>query len=30
MAVPLRPFGGHTDVSVSALGLGGYHLGDVR
>jgi aryl-alcohol dehydrogenase-like predicted oxidoreductase len=29
MAVPLRPFGRHTDVSVSALGLGGYHLGNV-
>lgn len=30
MAVPLRPFGRHSDVSVSALGLGGYHLGDVQ
>jgi len=29
MAVPLRPFGRHTDVSVSALGLGGYHLGEM-
>ena len=29
MAVPLRPFGRHTDQSVSALGLGGYHLGSV-
>lgn len=29
MAVPLRPFGRHTEVSVSALGLGGYHLGEV-
>ena len=29
MAVPLRSFGRHTDVSVSALGLGGYHLGSV-
>lgn len=29
MAVPLRPFGRHTDVSVSALALGGYHLGAV-
>jgi aryl-alcohol dehydrogenase-like predicted oxidoreductase len=29
MAVPLRPFGRHTDVPVSALGLGGYHLGSV-
>jgi aryl-alcohol dehydrogenase-like predicted oxidoreductase len=27
--VPLRPFGRHTDQSVSALGLGGYHLGEV-
>ncbi len=30
MAVPLRPFGRHTNVSVSALGLGGYHLGAVK
>jgi aryl-alcohol dehydrogenase-like predicted oxidoreductase len=30
MAVPLRPFGRHMDVSVSALGLGGYHLGNVK
>jgi aryl-alcohol dehydrogenase-like predicted oxidoreductase len=30
MAVPLRPFGRHTDVSVSALGLGGYHLGSIK
>jgi aryl-alcohol dehydrogenase-like predicted oxidoreductase len=30
MAVPLRTFGRHTDVSVSALGLGGYHLGEVK
>jgi aryl-alcohol dehydrogenase-like predicted oxidoreductase len=30
MAVPLRPFGRHTDVSVSALALGGYHLGEVK
>jgi aryl-alcohol dehydrogenase-like predicted oxidoreductase len=29
MAVPLRPFGRHADVPVSALGLGGYHLGGV-
>ena len=27
MAIPLRPFGRHGDVSVSALCLGGYHLG---
>src|ERR1700735_2668774 len=26
-AVPMRPFGKHTDVQVSALGLGGHHLG---
>ena len=30
MAVPLRPFGRHTNVSVSALALGGYHLGEVK
>ena len=30
MAVPLRSFGRHMDVSVSALGLGGYHLGGVK
>ena len=30
MAIPQRPFGRHTDVSVSALGLGGYHLGSVK
>lgn len=30
MTVPLRPLGRHTDVSVSALGLGGYHLGSVK
>jgi aryl-alcohol dehydrogenase-like predicted oxidoreductase len=30
MAVPLRPFGRHAEVSVSALGLGGYHLGSMR
>jgi aryl-alcohol dehydrogenase-like predicted oxidoreductase len=30
MAVPLRPFGRHTDQSVSALGLGGYHLGQMK
>ena len=30
MAVPQRPFGRHTDVSVSALGLGGYHLGSIK
>src|SRR3954454_14030999 len=29
MSIPLRPFGRHTDQSVSALGLGGYHLGSI-
>jgi aryl-alcohol dehydrogenase-like predicted oxidoreductase len=28
--IPTRPFGRHTDVTVSALGLGGYHLGSVK
>lgn len=27
--IPLRPFGRHTDQSVSALALGGYHLGSI-
>src|SRR5215203_82375 len=27
--IPLRPFGRHSDQSVSALGLGGYHLGSI-
>lgn len=27
MAIPQRAFGRHTDVSISALGVGGYHLG---
>jgi len=30
MSIPLRPFGRHADVMVSALGLGGYHLGAVK
>jgi aryl-alcohol dehydrogenase-like predicted oxidoreductase len=30
MAIPLRPFGRHRDVSVSALCLGGYHLGAMK
>src|SRR3954454_19079921 len=30
MAIPLRPFGRHTGVSVSALCLGGYHLGVMK
>ncbi len=28
-AIPLRPFGRAADVKVSALGLGGHHLGDL-
>jgi uncharacterized protein len=27
--IPMRPFG-HTDVKVSALGVGGHHLGDLK
>jgi len=27
--IPLRPFGRHADVKISALGFGGHHLGDV-
>lgn len=30
MSIPLRPFGRHAQVSVSALALGGYHLGLVK
>ena len=30
MAMPLRPFGRHTDQTVSALALGGYHLGQIK
>jgi aryl-alcohol dehydrogenase-like predicted oxidoreductase len=26
-SIPLRPFGRHSDVKISALGLGGHHLG---
>jgi aryl-alcohol dehydrogenase-like predicted oxidoreductase len=26
-AIPMRPFGRHADVKISALGLGGHHLG---
>jgi predicted aldo/keto reductase-like oxidoreductase len=26
MSIPLRPFGRHTNQTISALGLGGYHL----
>ncbi|MDB6019758.1 MAG: Ferredoxin [Pedosphaera sp.] len=29
-AIPRRPLGRHTDVPVSALGMGGHHLGDVK
>src|SRR5919106_3660001 len=29
MSIPLRPFGRHPDQVVSALGLGGYHLGAI-
>ncbi len=28
--IPLRPFGRHTDVKISALGLGGHHLGQAE
>ena len=28
--IPLRPFGRHADVTVSALALGGYHLGSMK
>jgi aryl-alcohol dehydrogenase-like predicted oxidoreductase len=28
--IPLRPFGRHADVTVSALALGGYHLGSIK
>jgi len=27
--IPLRPFGRHADVKISALGMGGHHLGDM-
>src|SRR5438552_3004666 len=30
MSIPLRPFGRHGGVSVSALCLGGYHLGAMQ
>jgi aryl-alcohol dehydrogenase-like predicted oxidoreductase len=29
-AIPLRPFGRHTDVKLSALGFGGHHLGQAE
>ena len=28
MTMPMRPFGRHRDVMISALGFGGHHLGD--
>jgi len=28
--IPLRPFGKHSDVRISALGMGGHHLGDAK
>jgi aryl-alcohol dehydrogenase-like predicted oxidoreductase len=28
--IPLRPFGRHADQSVSALALGGYHIGSIK
>jgi aryl-alcohol dehydrogenase-like predicted oxidoreductase len=28
--IPLRPFGRHSDQSVSALALGGYHIGSMK
>jgi uncharacterized protein len=28
--IPLRPFGRHADVKISALGMGGHHLGDMK
>jgi len=30
MPIPQRPFGRHAGVTVSALGLGGYHLGQIK
>lgn len=27
--IPVRPFGRHTDQTVSVLGLGGYHIGSI-
>ena len=29
-AIPTRPFGRHTDVKISALALGGHHIGDAE
>jgi len=30
MPIPMRPFGRHKDVTISALGLGGHHLGSAQ
>jgi aryl-alcohol dehydrogenase-like predicted oxidoreductase len=30
MSIPQRPFGRHTEQMVSALALGGYHIGEIR
>jgi aryl-alcohol dehydrogenase-like predicted oxidoreductase len=30
MSIPVRPFGRHANQTISALGLGGYHLGLVK
>jgi aryl-alcohol dehydrogenase-like predicted oxidoreductase len=30
MSIPLRPFGRHANQTISAIGLGGYHLGLVK
>src|SRR5436305_326650 len=30
MAIPMRPFGRHNDVRISALGFGGHHIGDAE
>jgi aryl-alcohol dehydrogenase-like predicted oxidoreductase len=29
-AMPMRPFGKHSDVKISALGMGGHHLGAAK
>lgn len=29
-AIPMRPFGKHQDVKISALAMGGHHLGDAK
>jgi aryl-alcohol dehydrogenase-like predicted oxidoreductase len=30
MQIPMRPFGRHADVKISALGFGGHHLGEAK